>query len=306
MSVAARIAGFAGLLAVVFAAAAFAGSEIEPSAGDADEEPAAETADAGHGGEAEPSHGSESAPAEGDALPGLASQQDGLSLVLDRSELPRGPGSPLAFRIEDAEGDAIRDYDVEHERRMHLIVVRSDFQGFQHVHPRQGEDGTWRARIDTELPGTYRVFADFATDGRKRTLAADVFVPGPFEPVELAEPGEVADAGDGYEVELGHVDARPGEETELSFAPSRDGDELEGVQPYLGADGHLVILREGDQAYLHTHPEGESGGDGPIRFAATFPTAGRYRVYLQFKHDGEVRTAEFTQAVGDDGDEEAH
>ena len=28
-----------------------------------------------------------------------------------------------------------------------------------------------------------------------------------------------------------------------------------------------------------------------------FPSAGRYRLYLQFKHDGRVHTAEFTLQV---------
>jgi hypothetical protein len=69
------------------------------------------------------------------------------------------------------------------------------------------------------------------------------------------------------------------------------------VEPYLGADGHLVVLREHDQAYLHTHPEGEPGGAGPITFGVEYPSAGRYRLYLQFRDAGEVRTASFTQEV---------
>ena len=82
---------------------------------------------------------------------------------------------------------------------------------------------------------------------------------------------------------------------------SRDGERVEEVQPYLGADGHLVALREGDQAFLHTHPEGEPGGSGPIRFQVEYPTAGRYRLYLQFRHGGKVHTAEFTRIVGHEG-----
>jgi hypothetical protein len=64
------------------------------------------------------------------------------------------------------------------------------------------------------------------------------------------------------------------------------------TEPYLGAGGHLVALREGDMAFLHVHPT----GDGPS-FGATFPTEGRYRLFLQFKHDGRVQTVAFTQAV---------
>ena len=84
-------------------------------------------------------------------------------------------------------------------------------------------------------------------------------------------------------------------------ALERQGEPVE-VEPYLGADGHLVALREGDLAFLHVHPV--EGGDPaePIRFETEFPTAGSYRLFLQFKHEGAIETAEFTteaaEAVG--------
>jgi hypothetical protein len=75
------------------------------------------------------------------------------------------------------------------------------------------------------------------------------------------------------------------------------------LQPYLGAFGHLVSLRDGDLAYLHTHPAAEAhDGDrgGPtVAFATEFPTAGSYRLFLDFKADGKVHTAEFTVTVAD-------
>ena len=64
------------------------------------------------------------------------------------------------------------------------------------------------------------------------------------------------------------------------------------TEPYLGAGGHLVALREGDLAFLHVHPT----GDGPD-FEVEFPTPGRYRLFLQFKHEGRVHTAAFTREV---------
>jgi hypothetical protein len=61
-----------------------------------------------------------------------------------------------------------------------------------------------------------------------------------------------------------------------------------------GAAGHLVSLRAGDLAYLHTHATGEG-----LRFATAFPTAGTYRLFLDFRHGDRVRTAAFTVHVGD-------
>jgi uncharacterized protein YfaP (DUF2135 family) len=71
------------------------------------------------------------------------------------------------------------------------------------------------------------------------------------------------------------------------------------LQPYLGAYGHLVALRSGDLAYLHVHPDGAprdgTTSPGPdVVFHADVPSAGTYHLYLDFKHDGVVRTAAFT------------
>jgi len=65
------------------------------------------------------------------------------------------------------------------------------------------------------------------------------------------------------------------------------------IQDYLGAKGHLVALRAGDLAFLHVHPDADR-----LRFMAEFPTAGAYRLFLQFKTgDGRLHTAAFTQDV---------
>ena len=169
----------------------------------------------------------------------------------------------------------MRDFDLEHRRRLHLIVIRRDFANFQHLHPEQAADGGWRAVADLDPAGVYRVFADFATNGTSLTLAADLFVAGSFEPETLAPPARIAAAGNGYEVELETTEPREGQTAEAEFTVSRDGRELQTVEPYLGADGHLVALREHDQAFLHTHPQGEPGGAGPIAFEIEYPTPGR-------------------------------
>jgi hypothetical protein len=98
-------------------------------------------------------------------------------------------------------------------------------------------------------------------------------------------------------VELASAEPHAGSTATAEFQVSKDGRRLSNVEPYLGADGHLVALSETDLEYLHTHPEGEAGGPGPIVFDVEYPAAGRYRLYLQFKHAGEVHTAAFTQDV---------
>lgn len=238
---------------------------------------------------------------EAQALPGVAVSAAGYRLELEQSSFDARPGQALSFRITDESGGTVRDFEIEHERPMHLIVVRRDFEAFHHLHPRQLADGSWRAEADLSRPGSYRVFADFATGEQSLTLGADLSAAGRYDPVPLAQPRAVAAAGDGYEVEISRSEVAGGELTPVKFTVSRNGKPVGELDPYLGADGHLVALREGDQAFLHTHPHGEPGGAGPIVFDVEYPSAGRYRLFLQFKHGGEVRTAAFTQEATDGG-----
>ena len=248
---------------------------------------------------------------EPDAVRGLAVAESGLKLELDQTELPRGQATRLRFRVVDRGGRPVTDYEVEHDRRMHLIVVRRDMRGFQHLHPELGENGQWSVGVTLPDAGSYRVFADFKRDGENQTLAADLAVDGPLDSRPMAPVKETADAGDGYEVRLTGGASKAGEEAELGFTVTRNGEHVE-VEDYLGAKGHLVALREGDLAYLHVHPaggasggghgeeepgHGEAAGDEPIRFMTEFPSDGRYGLFLQFKHEGEVHTAAFTREV---------
>jgi hypothetical protein len=107
---------------------------------------------------------------------------------------------------------------------------------------------------------------------------------------------------DGYEVKLNGT-LVPGRSSKLTLSVSKDGRPVTDLQPYLEAYGHLVALRSGDLAYLHVHPDGEPGDGktkpGPdITFYAEVPSSGAYRLYLDFQHEGKVRTAEFTALAG--------
>ena len=331
MNVATRLIAFAAVLGLAFGGAALAGAAIDPTSeegelagGHGGGDPEAGGGDAHGGGDPAPgggdAHGGgqddgEVAAAEGAhggdasaaaAASGLAVSEGGFALEIDRGFFTAGETAPLDFRITDERGRVVRDeYEPVHEKELHLIVVRRDTAVFQHLHPRMGEDGTWSVDLDLPEPGVYRAYADFKIDGEQRTLATDLFVPGDFQPSRLPAPASVDqavdDAGDpvgGFDVTLDAPDIRAGAETPLSFAVTRNGQPFEALEPYLGAKGHLVVLREGDLAYLHVHPT--EGGDTPenrIDFAATFPTVGRYRLFLQFKTGGDVRTVDYTLEV---------
>jgi hypothetical protein len=277
MNAPARLAAFAVVLMLVFAGAAFAGSRIDAHPGKSDAGPRM-------GAMA----GAKMAP---QPVRGLAVSENGLALELSRRSAPKGTPFELAFRIADRRGRTVRDFDVEHTKRMHFIVVRRDMTGFQHLHPTEDADGTWSLPVTLPDAGTYRVFADFSVGEKPYTLADDITVDGSVRSRALPAPtGAVA--VDGLRVALSEGATKAGRESELAFTVTRAGKPV-AIQNYLGAKGHLVALRQGDLAFLHVHPD-----ENRLQFMATFPTAGTYRLFLQFKTaDGRLHTAAFTQEV---------
>lgn len=230
---------------------------------------------------------------------GLSLEQSGY--VLGPVHAPDQTGTPgeLSFQILDPTGAPVSDFATSHERELHLMVVRSDGAGYRHVHPRRDTDGTWSLPWQWDAAGTYRVFADFvpadAADAHAVTLSRTVDVAGSLMP--QTPEVSASDSVGGFDLAV-TGDLVAGASSELTIEVSRDGRPVTDLQPYLGAFGHLVALRDGDLAYLHVHAEGQEpvAGDtsGPtIEFMADAPTAGRYLLYLDFQVDGQVHTARF-------------
>ncbi|MFK4067038.1 hypothetical protein [Streptomyces sp. NPDC029674] len=256
---------------------------------------------AGHGQTDHSAHGAHGA--HGGAQPGgLSVSANGYTIELDSTIRTAGV-QQVSFRVIGPDGRPVTEFVPEHEKELHFIAVRRDTAGFQHVHPVRDEKGTWSVELALE-PGDWRFFADVHPAGHDgtMTLGIDAAVAGHYDPRPLPEATGIARTG-AYTVAL---DGKllPGEASELTLTVSKDGRPVTDLQPYLAAYGHLVALRVGDLGYLHVHPEGEPGdgvtAPGPgIAFMAVAPTAGTYRLFLDFQHDGVVRTAEFTVRTGE-------
>ncbi|TWG92500.1 hypothetical protein L615_007000000110 [Nocardioides sp. J9] len=316
MSTAARLAGFGAVAVVVFAVALLVGKAAGP-VGAGEPAPTHDTHAGAPDVPGDGDHRVHVTPASGAGQPGgLQTARDGYALRLADDRAEAGPAVPVRFTITGPDGEPVTSYDVQHEKQLHLIAVRRDLTGFQHVHPVLRGD-TWTTELAL-TPGSWRIFADFkATGAAALTLGTDLAVDGDFR---AATPrGERRTSGvDGYRVTL-DGDLSAGADAQLALSVSKDGEPVTDLEPYLGAYGHLVALRAGDLAYLHVHPDGEPGDGttepGPeVVFHTTVPSDGTYHLYLDFKHDGVVRTATFTigaggtahgadGAVGHEGDE---
>ena len=282
MTAPAKLTGFIATLAVLGAGGAVLGGSLDPDRSTAEPGAAHGMEPAGHGGSDHP-------------VRGVAVAENGLRLVVADAELRRGRTERVAFRVVDEDGATVRDFDVAHTKRMHVIVARRDLTGFQHLHPTQRSDGTWTLPVRIADAGSYRLFADFERAGEKTTLATDLRVDGRADLRPLPAPATTAVSDGGYDVALRTEEAMPGEEAHLDFTVRKDGREVQ-TEPYLGAGGHLVALREGDMAFLHVHPTDEES-DGGVSFGATFPSAGAYRLFLQVRVRGAVRTVPFAVEV---------
>lgn len=298
----ATVGAFAAGLLLVFGAAVGVGGAVGPI-GTAAAEPAHEADAKGsdaHGGddlgaEGEPSN----RPAAELAPGGLALAQDGYALRLERSTVTAGQPGTLDFTITGPDDRPLLDLTPTHDKDLHLIVVRRDLTGYQHLHPSRDGAGRWSVPLTIADPGPYKVFADFQPVGRDRslTLGADLTAPGSYTPKPVP-PASDTTTVDGYDVRLdGRLTA--GTSSPLTLTVSKDGRPVTDLQPYLGAYGHLVALRDGDLAYLHVHPDGELGDAGTrpgpdVTFYADVPAAATYRLFLDFQHAGVVRTAELT------------
>ncbi len=288
-----KLAGFVVAVAAVFGLALVVGRAVGP---------VNDEITATHGGDHGEGHGTDDERAVLTPRPevpgGLMVSQSGYTLALIDERARAGEDRQVSFSITGPDGVAVTDYDVQHEKQLHLIAVRRDFTGFQHVHPVLDEgSGVWSVDLDL-TPGSWRVFTDFkATGAEALTLGADLAVAGGYQPAGPPTEIRTATVGD-YEVTLdGDLDA--GADAELTLSVSKGGEPVTDLEPYLGAYGHLVALRGGDLAYLHVHPEGAPGDGrtepGPeITFSAAVPSAGVYHLYLDFQHDGVVRTVAFT------------
>ena len=293
MSAGARLLAFAAAVLAVGAIAAAVGLAVPAVHHDGDDDGHGHGPADGHGDH--PAHGDPGDPGAAAAGPGGLAATDGrLTLrLLDARRAAPGAGT-LRFRILDPGGRPVTDMDVAHERRMHLIVASRDLAHFRHVHPVAGADGTWVADLDLPAAGAYRAFADFSHAGLPRTLGADLLVDGPLRARALPEPSDTATGAGGYAAEVVERTARDGE-TRLAYRVTRAGRPVSGITPYLGAAAHVVALREGDLAFIHAHAD-DPAADGLLR-AAVHAGPGRYRVFIEFRHAGAVRTVAHTLEV---------
>ncbi|MEC0225638.1 hypothetical protein [Paenibacillus alba] len=241
----------------------------------------------GHSG-----HGAESAPATKDL---------NVSFSFPTGAAKADENTEFTIRVTDKNGKPVDKYEVNHEKLLHLIIVNHDLSFFNHIHPEFKGDGTFTVNTSFPAGGDYKLFADFIpTGGANTTLSEWVKVEGKEgKHVAIAVDTKLVKEVDGKEIELIMSTAKPKEDVTLTFniRDSKTKKGIDSLQPYLGAVGHVVILSEDANQYLHVHPIDEKATGPDAKFATSFSQSGTYKIWGQFQQGGKVFTVPFVVNV---------
>lgn len=211
-------------------------------------------------------------------------------------------GKPVEFGFELLEpktGKRATKFETMHEKLFHLFLVSADLEYFVHTHPELKADGTFRLTTTLPKPGIYKILADvYPAGGTPQLLPRFLTTAGYTKSIGesiVTPPGDLVEK----QTENLHVKLRmepaepiPGTKTMLFFELSPE----EGVEPYLGAMGHMLAVSNDLIDAMHEHPFLVTG-TSQIQFNIYFPREATYRIWVQFQRKGIVNTAQFTIPV---------
>jgi Heavy metal binding domain len=224
---------------------------------------------------------------------------DPVEFAFEVSQAPEllRPQSPitLTFRVIDPRtGEVVKHFDIVHEKLMHLFLVSENLEFFLHDHPVLQPDGTFTLTVRLPFGGMYRMLADYYPSQSVPQLSVNtLFVSGEAGPPHLAASLAPCKSENLVaSLQTDPSDLIAGLESRLLFTL----EPADGLEPYLGAWGHMLAVSEDLVDLLHLHPFLTQGAGG-IQFNAIFPRPGLYRIWTQFQRKSVVNTVVFTVPV---------
>ncbi|GAA4346264.1 hypothetical protein GCM10023185_00580 [Hymenobacter saemangeumensis] len=216
------------------------------------------------------------------------------------AQLTAGQAATLSFQPQEQNNTAAPvPLAVVHEKKIHLIIVSKDLSEFYHEHPEFKASGRYDVPFTFKSGGDYVLYQDYQPEGAGHQLGRqDVSVAGPKKAAVKFSADQLQWSKNGYQATLSFSKpAQVGQSLALAVTLSRNGQPVTDLENYLGALGHMVVISEDTKQYLHVHPQDQADKGPKIGFQTMFEQAGRYRVFLQFNHGGQIHTADFTVNV---------
>lgn len=189
--------------------------------------------------------------------------------------------------------------EIEHEKKIHLILVSDDLSWFDHIHPEYTANGSYIVPAKFPAPGKYIAFADYKPSGAGHVVdKIDINVAG-TPPAAKAFSGNTLSGNSGnYSFELKPTGGKliTGALLHISGVVKKDGKAIDAnlLDNYLGAKAHFVMISMNEKEYLHIHP---TVANGEFDLHTTFEKPGVYRGWVQFNADGKLHTIDFTMTV---------
>jgi hypothetical protein len=190
--------------------------------------------------------------------------------------------------------------DVEHEKKIHFILVSDDLSWFEHIHPEYSNDGSYKVDTKFPAPGSYKAFADYKPTGGSHVVdKIDVKVTGTAPAAKKFTDTKLSGTSGSYSFELQPEGGKleTGTALHIKGILKKDGKEIDAntLENYLGAKGHFVLIGMNDKDYLHVHPGVENG---KFDLHTTIDKPGIYRGWMQFNGgNNKIETIDFTWNV---------
>jgi hypothetical protein len=210
----------------------------------------------------------------------------------------------LRFSVRSTDtGAAVTRFETVHEKRLHLFVVRDDLAEFFHEHPVPEPDGSFSLSFRFPTGGNWVLFADVAPQGAgSQIVSARLTVAGHQTTSKSLVPVErpvVRQNGLVMRMEPIVALARRTNWLVLTLLDSQ-GNAPSGLEYWLGAPAHLLLIREDAATLVHSHPAEDSPNftfKGVFTLPTRFPKPGLYKAWLQVQHAGKLLTFPFVIRV---------
>ncbi|WP_236582271.1 hypothetical protein [Sphingobacterium spiritivorum] len=211
---------------------------------------------------------------------------------------------PAFFVLSITEDGINVPLEVVHTMKMHLLVVNEELTWFDHIHPEKQADGTYYVAETFPSAGKYIFFIDYKPVGLPASVSMKlVGVQGRRLHQVVEQKPKLVTTVEGYTITLLNGEKfKTNTAMSLQFSIEKEGRMLteKDMEPYLGANAHIVMISQIDKDFLHIHPM--SDDRFPIYAKTDIKKSGLYRMWVQFKIEGKVHTADFT-VLSSEGDE---
>lgn len=210
----------------------------------------------------------------------------------ERPKEAAGEQTKLKFKITELYSEkAIENFEIVHEKIMHVVLVRDDLRYFDHIHPEVPSPGIFEIPYKFLAPGKYRVWVAFIVDGMGHLVDFDFEVKG--EKTE-AEPDNLK----GIKVQMEPIpEITATKEYDLKFTVlDSENKPINIDQRFLAATAHLIDIDQSLEEFVHNHDE-NFDKDNLISFTHNFKKAGKHKLWVQFLVAGQKKTAPFEVEV---------